>query len=643
MNDINREFSESQTVQISDNVNIDEIDDSLMGLYDDNDLDDQPEEHIPTLPTKSVQEDIIIESILNDSGNDDEKSHDNTTCSMESSKEQTQSLSSSSPSSPSSKAVATFTASNDESLKTAKESSVPTTSSAANATTNVITHEVKQTKKEQSKMSPERSTPTSTIPITNNSFNNHHNVNTPATSTPITQPQNPPSKQQYNEIEALNDEIATLLLTNKITLTTSSKLQAMLRENVSLKEKNTKLKSLLSRSSKVSKETKVELDKAQREVTRLTQRVEALANRPTHMDLLADFETNFDRALMNLHSGNGGDSDENHHSLLQQSGEDTRGVGDQENVSTLLLTELSQTKARMENLETLNKQLAQRATFLGKENQQHVSTLERQNLKMSNLQLELRMAKMETENATREVKAKTASLAEMQMEIDLVTRSAMDANARVAVGVEFAKSIKSDQAHIEELKAKVAALQEWAVASAEAKEVILEENKLLEKRVHELEKAGNEKHGDDDVLVTTTLRSDNVSPSSKGKVSERKLWTKSSSLVIGAGTSECRLIELGENQVMDFEIVILRWKFDLTPSDLDIVFSILKGRLDNREKNAIKNAHSLVRERRVIGGGGGEVEGAFVIQNACTFVFSNEHSWVRPRTIKYEVEAFAIL
>ena len=94
---------------------------------------------------------------------------------------------------------------------------------------------------------------------------------------------------------------------------------------------------------------------------------------------------------------------------------------------------------------------------------------------------------------------------------------------------------------------------------------------------------------------------------------------------------------------MDFEIVILRWKFDLTPSDLDIVFSILKGRLDNREKNAIKNAHSLVRERRVIGGGGGEVEGAFVIQNACTFVFSNEHSWVRPRTIKYEVEAYAIL
>ena len=99
----------------------------------------------------------------------------------------------------------------------------------------------------------------------------------------------------------------------------------------------------------------------------------------------------------------------------------------------------------------------------------------------------------------------------------------------------------------------------------------------------------------------------------------------------------------GENQVMDFETVILKWKFDITPNDLDIIFSMLKGRFDNRDKNNMKNAHALIRESRVVSGGGGEVQGAFVIQNACTLVWSNEHSWVRPRTIKYEVEAFAVV
>jgi hypothetical protein len=235
---------------------------------------------------------------------------------------------------------------------------------------------------------------------------------------------NRPQNTQNNEIEALNDEIATLLLTNKITLTTSSKLQSMLRENISLKEKVTKLKTLLVRSSKVSKENKLELDKAQREVKRLNQRVESLANRPTHMDLLADFETNFDRALMSLHSGNDANVNGSTHQHQQSGGEDTRpqvlassnggigGSGDPENISTLLLTELSQTKSRMEHLETLNAQLLERASQMRKENDRYASQLERHNLKMSNLQLELRMAKMETENATREMKAKAASLAE---------------------------------------------------------------------------------------------------------------------------------------------------------------------------------------------------------------------------------------
>lgn len=229
------------------------------------------------------------------------------------------------------------------------------------------------------------------------------------------------------------------------------------------------------------------------------------------------------------------------------------------------------------------------------------------------------------------------------MEIDLVTRSAMDANVRAAEGLEVAKSVKSDKAQVEELKAKVAALQEWAVASAGAKEAIMEENKLLERRLNQLEQKDSDLDEDVEFKKTTTLKSDNVSPTSKDKITERKLWTKTSSLVIGAGMGECRVIELGQNEVMDFETVILKWRFDITPGELDIVFSMLKGKFDPRDRNAMKNAHALIKERNVVGGGGGEVQGAFVIQNACTLVWSNEHSWVRPRTIKYHVEAIAVV
>ena len=216
----------------------------------------------------------------------------------------------------------------------------------------------------------------------------------------------------------------------------------------------------------------------------------------------------------------------------------------------------------------------------------------------------------------------------MQMEIDLVTRSAMDANARAAEGMEAARNIQSDKAQIEELKAKVSALQEWAIASAVAKEAIVEENKLLERRLHQLESANVAEDSNSNLNPTQTLKIDNLSPNSKGKVTERKLWTQSSSLVISAGTIECRVIDFGDHQVMDFETIILRWKFDLTPNNMDIMFSLLKGKFNKRDRTAMKNANSLIRERRVVGGGGGEVEGAFAIQNACTFVFSNEHSWI---------------
>jgi hypothetical protein len=250
---------------------------------------------------------------------------------------------------------------------------------------------------------------------------------------------------------------------------------------------------------------------------------------------------------------------------------------------------------------------------------------------MSNLQLELKMARMETDNAQRTLSSKTASLAEMQMEIDLVTRSAMDANARAAEGIEVAESAKIDKAHVDELRSKVSALQEWAVASAAAKEAIIEENKMLERKLHAYEIANGEDESP----------SEPSSPSrDANKTVERHLWTKSSSLVVGAGAAQTRDIELGINKVMDFETVILRWKFDITPNDQDVHFSILRGKVDMKKR---KEADAIIRDRVVVGGGGGEVQGAFAVQNTCTLVFSNEHSWVRPRSIKYSLEAFAIM
>jgi len=450
-------------------------------------------------------------------------------------------------------------------------------------------------------------------------------VRTHARQTPPTPPQ--------NDIEEANDAIAQLLLDNRISVFESSKLQAILRENAILKEKVAKLKTLLARSSKASKETKIEnleykrlLDVAKKEVERLNGRVEALASRPTHMDLLADFETNFDRALMNLHT----DEAPSAEMVRQSVGQATEQNNDEENVSSMLMAELNQTKARVEHLESMNSSLKKRSIQLEKKNEELMKERESITLKMSNLQLELKMARMETDNASRAMREKTANLTEMQMEIDLVTRSAMEANARAAQGMEVAESAKTDKAQVEELKAKVAALQEWAIASSEAKEAVIEENKVLGRKLREYERQANEKENNP---------GEAASPSGKTKIAERHLWTKTSSVVVGAGTLSSRLFELGENKVMDFETVILRWKFDITPSDQDIHFSILKGKIDTKK---YREADGVIKDRTVVGGGGGEVQGAFAVQNACTVVWSNEHSWVRPRAIKFSIQAFAV-
>eukprot|EP00978_Attheya_sp_CCMP212_P043446 scaffold284200_cov48-Attheya_sp.AAC.1 len=103
-------------------------------------------------------------------------------------------------------------------------------------------------------------------------------------------------------------------------------------------------------------------------------------------------------------------------------------------------------------------------------------------------------------------------------------------------------------------------------------------------------------------------------------------------------------MELGEDghKMIDTnEVALLRWRFDLTPADMDIVFSILKGNCPDSARQS--KADAIIKNRHVTGGGGGDLTGAFAVQGACTLLWSNSTSWVRPRSVKFHVEAYAVL
>ena len=305
--------------------------------------------------------------------------------------------------------------------------------------------------------------------------------------------------------------------------------------------------------------------------------------------------------------------------------------------SSLLLTELSDAKSRIDKLESLNAALLARASKLEKTNESFASERETAAAKMTNLQLELRMAKMEAEHAARSARDRESSLAEMQLEIDLVTKSAMDANVRAAVGEEAAKTVQTDREYVRELETKVTALQEWALAAAEAKRVAQERAARLEEKIRDLTEA------DDDNGGLGGGGGGKLGSTGNADGSERRLWAQHSSLVVGAGLVGTRVHVLGDAVLEANESVVLRWQFDLTPTDTDIVFSILKGRWEGVQKSAqLKSADAIIRGRTVLGGAAGEATGAFAVKNACTLVWSNESSWVRPKTVKYTVEAFAV-
>jgi hypothetical protein len=448
-------------------------------------------------------------------------------------------------------------------------------------------------------------------------------------------------------VEDARAQVDQLMERKELDEGSSSSLQTLFREHEALKDKVSKLKALLGRSAKAQREAKMEseaahktLDATMKENQRLSEKIEKLASRPTHMELLADFETNFDRALLSVG-----------HLQHQTGGQDTSGailrvespikerstldpLAGTAVVDSLLMQELSESKQRLEKLEQLNSSLVHRSAQLESNlNQAKVAMDELLN-KIAMLELEKRMAVMEAEQATRAMQEKAASLAEMQMEIDLVQKSAQKAAVRMAEGEHMLKTVHADKMYVQQLESRMKALEEWATASNQAKTLAQERIRILETKLRLYEHSSSE-------VGTFVNAADTVGAA---VTDERILDSKKASLLIGAGDVGVQVFELDTDLIQSVntftERVILRWTFDLAKEDTDISFSILKGACATA--NARRSADALVKDRLVKGGAGGEIDQAFAIGLACTLVWSNSKSWIKPRTVRYTVEAVVV-
>jgi hypothetical protein len=306
----------------------------------------------------------------------------------------------------------------------------------------------------------------------------------------------------------------------------------------------------------------------------------------------------------------------------------------------------------------------QRANRLEKVQEEMANQKEEMERNLALLTAELRSTRAELDHTLLQQREYVAKAAEMQMEIEFLTKASVQSNQQLGRVLEQQQrsthSTAATSHHLQrqqqqDLEAKVTALTEWALASAEAKQLAVEHAKHLEHKVHDLleqleqhqrllalEDAGLDTSVTNDTGITSGsgAREDST-PLLVTQSKERKLWSEHSSLVIGAGMERSYVLEFRtDSTVLEGEIIVVRWKFDVTPSDMDIYFSMYKG--NYTENKGWESSDPLIKNRRVLGGGGGDIEGAFVIQNACTLVWSNTHSWIRPRTIKFLLDVFAI-
>lgn len=442
-------------------------------------------------------------------------------------------------------------------------------------------------------------------------------VETPSTAPTVVKPK----RQSGLSGERARAEVGGWIGSRKLSKVDSDALDVVLKEADGLKEKVAKLKSLLGRSAKAQRESKAEatasqqrLDKALKEIDRLNRKVDKLANRPTHMELLADFETKFDRAMLQVGQPGGEDTGP------PTGTRDTLDTEDQGPVvDAMLMQELGESKQRVDKLESLNATLVDRTSALEAELREMKQKSQEMGQTVAHLELEKRMAVMEAEHATKAMQEKAASLAEMQMEIELVTKASVTANKRAAKGEEMAKTVISDKHHVDQLESQVVALKEWALASAEAKTLSQERVRLLETQLQ-------------------ALRYDGTQPSE-----DRTIWSKNGTLIVGAGDVGLYVAELETDivkKVKMSERVVLRWKFDLSGESLDILFSILKGKCETKSDQ--KKGDELVSKRTVQGGAAGEIEDAFNIGHSCTLLWNNAKSWIRPKTIRYNLSAIVL-
>ncbi|GAX10345.1 hypothetical protein FisN_3Lh552 [Fistulifera solaris] len=417
------------------------------------------------------------------------------------------------------------------------------------------------------------------------------------------------SKLQHSSISIEDNKDALLF----------DSIQLILKDHDHLKEKVGKLKSLLGRSAKAQRETKVEMDATQKrldqalaEVQKLQQKMEKLSNRPSHMELLADFEANFDRALLSVG--------------LQQSPSSASTENPVEPkeavVDSLLMKEMAEAKHRIEKLEKLNATLAARSAQLEVVLSEQVRQCQDWHQKVTHLELEKRMAVLEADTATKELQRKVVELQDMQMELDLVTKASVRANAMAAVGEEIRKKEKAERQQIQQLEAKVQALQEWALASSAAKSLAQEQVRVLEQQVRALQRSTN---------------------GHSSKEEERQLFKDHGSFVIGAGEMAVRVFTLTSEQIKLVRLsdrVVLRWHFDLTSPEATLPFHLIRGACETPASR--QGDDYIIHNRMVQGGAEGEADNAFTHQRACTIVWDNSSSWIRPKTVKYTVEAIVV-
>ena len=113
------------------------------------------------------------------------------------------------------------------------------------------------------------------------------------------------------------------------------------------------------------------------------------------VDLLNDFETNFDKALLSVGTGQAGGQD----TAAPQPTALDAGTDSQSAVDAMLLQELEESRQRLAKLESLNSALVKRSSQMEAESKEKKHELNQAVMKLSHIELELKMAKMEAAHA----------------------------------------------------------------------------------------------------------------------------------------------------------------------------------------------------------------------------------------------------